>query len=242
LTQDDERFMDHAIAASATMGFTTAMGERPFTLKPRSLLSLASEPSCTKFASRVGQRLLTLRGAMPRATAVRRSGTSALCELGRALCQAVCWRVLWRSKILFPKAAPQTVSDLIGNRIDLALLAPSTALTHIKAGKIKALGVTVGERLAASTDIPAVSDSSEPKGLHVTSAIGCFAPAKTPVAIVERLNRELDEILTTPEVRKTFEEQAATVDKGSGAESAEFLRNELVHNAAVVLAAKLKGD
>lgn len=110
------------------------------------------------------------------------------------------------------------------------------------AGKIKALGVTVGERLAASTDIPAVSESPEPKGLHVTSAIGRFAPAKTPVAIVERLNRELNEILATPEGRKTFEEQAATVGKGAGAEFAESLRKELVHNAAVVLATNIEGE
>lgn len=172
---------------------------------------------------------------MPRATAVRRSGTSALCGLGRELCQALCWRVLWRSKILFPKAAPQTVSDL-------ALLVASTGPVHIKARKIKALGVMVGERLAASTDIPALSESPEPKGLHVTSAIGLFAPAKTPVTIVERLHRQLNEILNSPKVRKTFEEQAATAGKGSGAEFAEFLRKELVHNAAVVLATNIKGE
>ena len=140
------------------------------------------------------------------------------------------------------KAAPQIVSDLIGNQIDLALLVPSTGLAHIKAGKIKALGVTVEERLAASPDVPALSEAPDLKGFHVTSAIGLFVPAKTPAAIVERLNRELNDILASPEVRKTFEDQAATVGKGSGAEFAEFLRKEQVRNAAVVKAANIKGE
>ena len=109
------------------------------------------------------------------------------------------------------KAAPQIVSDLIGNQIDLALLVPSTGLVHIRAGKIKALGVTVEGRLAASPDVPSLSETPDLKGFNVTSSIGLFAPAKTPAPILERLNRELNDILAAPDVRKTFEDQAATV-------------------------------
>ncbi len=140
------------------------------------------------------------------------------------------------------KAAPQIVSDLIGNQIDLALLVPSTGLVHIKAGKIKALGVTVEERLAASPDVPSLSETPDLKGFHVTSSIGLFAPAKTPAAIVERLNKELNDILASPEVRKTFEDQAATVGKSSSAEFADFLRKEMVRNAVVVKAANIKAE
>ena len=140
------------------------------------------------------------------------------------------------------KASPQIVTDLIGNQIDLALLVPSTALAHIRGGKIKALGVTVEERLAASPDVPSLSETPDLKGFHVTSAIGLFVPAKTPAAIVERLNRELNDILASPEVRKTFEDQAATVGKGSSAEFADFLRKEVVRNAVVVKAANIRGE
>ncbi len=140
------------------------------------------------------------------------------------------------------KAAPQIVSDLIGNQIDLALLVPSTGLVHIRAGKIKALGVTVEGRLAASPDVPALGETPELKGFNVTSSIGLFAPAKTPAAVLERLNRELNDILASPDVRKTFEDQAATVGKGSSAEFADFLRKEMVRNAVVVKAANIKGE
>ncbi len=138
------------------------------------------------------------------------------------------------------KAAPQIVSDLIGNQIDLAMLVPSTGLVHIKSGKIKAMGVTVEERLAASPDVPSLSETPELKGFHFISSIGLFAPAKTPAAIVERLNKELNEVLALPDVRKTFEDQAATVGKGSPAEFTEFLRKEIVRNAVVVKAANIK--
>ncbi len=140
------------------------------------------------------------------------------------------------------KAAPQIVTDLIGNQIDLALMVPSTGLTHIKAGKIKALGVTVEERLAASPDVAPMADTPELKGFNVTSSIGLFAPAATPAPILARLNKELNEILATPEVKKTFEDQAASVGRGSGAEYGEFLKREMVKNAAVVRAAGIKGE
>ena len=140
------------------------------------------------------------------------------------------------------KAAPQIVSDLIGGQVDLALLVPSTGLVHIRAGKIKALGVTVVDRLAASPDVPSLAETPDLKGFHVTSAIGLFVPAKTPAAIVERLNRELNDILASPDVRKTFEDQAASVGKGSSAEFSEFLRKELARNTVVVKAANIKGE
>jgi tripartite-type tricarboxylate transporter receptor subunit TctC len=140
------------------------------------------------------------------------------------------------------KSTPQIVSDLIGNQIELALLVPSTGLPHIKGGKIKALGLTVNERLTASPEIPPLSDSPELKGYYVTTSIGLFVPGKTSPAIIERLNRELNAVLSSPEVRKPFEEQAATIGKGSGADYAEFLRKELVRNAVVIKAANIKGE
>ena len=140
------------------------------------------------------------------------------------------------------KSTPQIISDLIGNQIELALLVPSTGLPHIKGGKIKALGLTVTERLTASPEIPPLSDSPELKGYYVTTSIGMFVPAKPSPAIVERLNRELNAVLSSTEVRKPFEEQAATIGKGSGADYAEFLRKELVRNAVVVKAANIKGE
>lgn len=140
------------------------------------------------------------------------------------------------------KATPQMLNDLAGNQVDLALLVPSTGLPFIKGGKIKALGLTTGERLTASPEIPPLSDSPELKGFFVTTSIGMFVPARTPQPIIDRLNREMNAILASPEVRKPFEDQAATVGKGTGADYAEFLRKELTRNTTVVKMANIKAD
>ena len=140
------------------------------------------------------------------------------------------------------KAATQIVTDLIGNQIDLAMLTPSTALASIKAGKLKAIGVTVPERITAAPEVPSLSESQELKGFYFISSIGLFAPAKTPPAIVDRLNRELNEILASAEVRKTLEELAATPGSGSATDFAAFLRKEMLRNERIVKAAGIKAE
>jgi tripartite-type tricarboxylate transporter receptor subunit TctC len=140
------------------------------------------------------------------------------------------------------KAAPQIVSDLIGNQIDMAMLVPSTAMPHLKAQKIKAMGVTVEERISSNPDVPSLSETPELKGFHFVTTIGLFAPAKTPAAIVERLNRELNEVLASPEVRKLFQEQAATPGSGTPAEFDAFLRKEMARHERVVKTAGIKAE
>ncbi|HSV84628.1 MAG TPA: tripartite tricarboxylate transporter substrate binding protein [Ramlibacter sp.] len=140
------------------------------------------------------------------------------------------------------KAATQIVTDLIGNQVDLAMLVPSTAMASVKAGKLKAIGVTVGQRLAVAPEIPALAESRELKDFHFVTSIGVFAPGKTPVAIVERLNRELNEVLRSPEVRAKFEEQGAVPGSGSPADFMALLRKEQARNERVVKAAAIKAE
>lgn len=140
------------------------------------------------------------------------------------------------------KAATQIVTDLIGNQIDLAMLVPSTALSNLKANKLKPIGVTAEQRLALAPDIPALAESPELKGFHFVTSIGVFAPAKTPAAIVERLNRELNEVLGSAEVRAKFEEQGALPGSGSAADFAAFLRREQSRYDRIVKAAGVKAD
>ncbi len=140
------------------------------------------------------------------------------------------------------KAAPQIVTDLIGNQIDMAMLVPSTAMPHLKMQKIKPMGVTVEERLPTLPDVPALSETPELKGFHFVTSIGLFAPVGTPPAIVERLNRELREVLASAEVRKIFQEQAATPGVGTPAEFQAFLRKEMARHERVVKAAGIKGE
>jgi tripartite-type tricarboxylate transporter receptor subunit TctC len=140
------------------------------------------------------------------------------------------------------RATPQLVTDLIANQVNLTLSVPSTVLPHIKAGRLKALGVTGSQRIAPLPEVPPVSDAPELKGFNVTTSIALFAPARTPAAIVERLNRELREILAAPDLRATMQEQGATPGSLSPAEYATVLRNDLAQYERVVKAAQIKAE
>lgn len=140
------------------------------------------------------------------------------------------------------KATPQLVTDLISNQVSMTLSVPSTVMGHIRAGRLKALGVTGAQRISPLPDVPLVSDAPELKGFNVTTSISLFAPARTPAAIVDRLNRELREVLASPDIRAAMLEQGATPGSMSPAEYATVLRNDLAQYERIVKAAQIKAE
>jgi len=138
------------------------------------------------------------------------------------------------------KGAAQIYGDLMGNQIDLAMLVTIATLPQVAAGKFKALGVTTPQRLASAPQIPALAESPELRGFDMVAWTGLFAPAKTPAAIVERLNRELNDALASPEVGGKFEEQGAVLRRFSTAEFAAYLRKEQAEYGEIVRAAGIK--
>src|SRR5438477_50884 len=96
-----------------------------------------------------------------------------------------------------------------GNQLDLAMLVTVATLPQVKAGKVKAIAITTPQRLASAPEIPTLAETSALKRFDMVAWTGLFAPAKTPPAIVERLAKELDQALSSPDVGGKFEEQGA---------------------------------
>jgi tripartite-type tricarboxylate transporter receptor subunit TctC len=138
------------------------------------------------------------------------------------------------------KGGAPIVTDLIGNQVDLAMLVTVATLPQVKSGKIKAIAVTTPQRVPQAPEIPALAESAEFKGFDMVAWTGLFAPAKTPAPIVERLNRELNDALGSPDVGGKFEEQGALLRRFMPAEFAEFLRKEQADYAEIVKAAGIK--
>ena len=138
------------------------------------------------------------------------------------------------------KGGAPIVTDLIGNQVDLAMLVTVATLPQVKAGKIKGIAVTTAQRVPQAPEIAALAESPELKGFDMVAWTGLFAPAKTPAAIVERLNRELNEALASSEVGGKFEEQGAVLRRFTPAQFAEFLRNEQADYAEIVKKAGIK--
>lgn len=138
------------------------------------------------------------------------------------------------------RGGAQIVTDVAGNQVDLAVLVSVTATPQIQAKKVKGIAVTDDKRLAALPEVPVVAETPGFSGFDVVAWTGLFAPAQTPPAVVERLNRELNAVLSSDEVRSKMQEQGAIGGSGSPAEFARFVQREQERYARIVKTANIK--
>ena len=102
--------------------------------------------------------------------------------------------------------APQ-VTALMSGETQVSLATISTVLTHIKAGRLRALGVSSATRSGSLPDVPTIAESGVP-GYEMSPWIAAFAPAGTPKEIVNRLNAEINKALKLPDVSQSLASQA----------------------------------
>ena len=124
------------------------------------------------------------------------------------------------------KTSTQAVLDLLAGRIDSQFGILTTTHQYIRDGKLNALGITTLKRVPEFPDIPTISESGLP-GYEASLWLGLIAPAKTPPAIVARLNTEINQMLSTPEVRKILFNQAIIADPQSPAEMYTKIETDL---------------
>jgi tripartite-type tricarboxylate transporter receptor subunit TctC len=94
------------------------------------------------------------------------------------------------------KGAPPAITDLIAARAQMLITAYSTVASHVKAGRLRALGVTGLRRLRTSPEVPTIGETLP--GYEVTSWYGLFAPALTPRPIIDRLHKAIAELVKKP--------------------------------------------
>ncbi len=99
-------------------------------------------------------------------------------------------------------------TDLIGGQVQMMFDAVTTMSEHVKAGQVRALGTSGKTRSTVLPDVPTVAEAGVP-GYEATIWLGVVAPKGTPPAIVSRLNAEISQIVSRPEVRREWAEQGA---------------------------------
>lgn len=130
------------------------------------------------------------------------------------------------------KGGAQANADLIAGHVPLALDAIPVALPLVKAGRVVALGTTTPKRSGLAPDIPTIGESFP--GFEFTAWIGFWAPARTPPAIVNRLNAELVKIINTPEVRDHMMTAGWEVSTSTPEGLGNFVKKEINKWSAVV--------
>ncbi|HEV3007578.1 MAG TPA: tripartite tricarboxylate transporter substrate binding protein [Burkholderiales bacterium] len=101
------------------------------------------------------------------------------------------------------KGGGQAMGDVVGGQIPLVFTAIATAQQFVKAGKLKALGVSSARRSSALPEVPTFIESGL-DGFVVDSWVGILAPAKTPPAVVERLQKDIAAVLGEAETRSRY--------------------------------------
>jgi tripartite-type tricarboxylate transporter receptor subunit TctC len=124
------------------------------------------------------------------------------------------------------KGIPEAVTDTITGRVQFFMTPPATLGTLVKDGKIRALAVTGKQRIRSYPDLPTIAEAGVPGFLWETWA-GILAPAKTPRAIVDKLNREITAAINLPDVQQRFIAMGAEPAPSTPAEFDKLLASEL---------------
>jgi tripartite-type tricarboxylate transporter receptor subunit TctC len=115
------------------------------------------------------------------------------------------------------------IVDLVAGRVDLMWDSLAVVLPQMRAGKLRAIGVTGARRAAALPDVPAIAESGLP-GYEMIGWHGIFAPAGTPREIVDRLNAAIAKILAMPDIRELWTTQAMEIVPSTPEQFAARLR------------------
>jgi tripartite-type tricarboxylate transporter receptor subunit TctC len=139
------------------------------------------------------------------------------------------------------KGQGPALSDLISGQVQMLYSSIPSVLPQVKSGQLNALAVGSAKRVPSLPDIPTIAESGVP-GYEAYSWVGMVAPAKTPKDIVNRLNREIVDILKQKDVSEKLNQQGALPVGDSPEQFAAYIKAEIDKWGAVVRAANIKAD
>ena len=130
------------------------------------------------------------------------------------------------------------LTDLLGQQVQLYFSTIADAMEHIKAGRLRALGVTGSRRAPALPDIPAIGEFVP--GYEAVGWLGVTAPKETPAPIIEMLNKAINAGLTDPKINQTIADWGETAFAGSPADFGRFIAAEHEKWGKVIREANIK--
>ncbi|MEO5699665.1 MAG: tripartite tricarboxylate transporter substrate binding protein, partial [Casimicrobiaceae bacterium] len=131
------------------------------------------------------------------------------------------------------RGAPEIVTSLLSGQSQYAFPTFSTALPQVKAGKLRALGVTSGKRNPQLPDVPTMTEVM-PTGFELEAWFGFWAPTGTPPDVVKRINTEVNAMLNDPEFRAKLASDGSEVIGGTPEAFAAYIKTEMVKWEKVV--------
>jgi tripartite-type tricarboxylate transporter receptor subunit TctC len=139
------------------------------------------------------------------------------------------------------KGTAPALAGLLAGDIQVLVDVPSSMMPHVRAGKIRALGLFASRRSPGAAEVPTLVEAGGPP-VEGSTWVLFLAPAGTPREIVARLSAETAKVLAMPEIRARFEQLGVEPGGGTPAEAARFLDAEIEKWARVITTAKVKPE
>ena len=139
------------------------------------------------------------------------------------------------------KGSGPMLTDLIGGQINYSFDTMTAATPHVKGGKAIAIAQTRAKRAKSYPNVPTMIESGFPN-FEATTWYGLVGPAKMPVAMVKRMNEDINKVLLMPDVMEKFEQYGAEDGGGTPEKFASFIQTESVKWAKVVKEAGVKAE
>lgn len=137
------------------------------------------------------------------------------------------------------RGAAPAITDVIAGTVNVMFADGPVVLPHIKAGKLRALGVASPQRSPSMPEVPTTAEGGQ-KDVLVATWYGLLAPGKTPPDVIQKIGKTLNDILATPEAKAYFGDQGMQINGGSAAEFKAFIDSESVRWPALARAAGVK--
>ena len=139
------------------------------------------------------------------------------------------------------KGSGPAITDMLGGQVDMMFDSITSAGPHIKAGKLRALGVTTAKRSSTLPEVPTIAEAGVP-GYEVSPWFAVFAPARTPAAIVNRINAALLDAMKQPDTIAKFAAIGAEPIGSSPAQLATHLDHELARWGKLIAERNIRMD
>ncbi|MGZ8154619.1 MAG: tripartite tricarboxylate transporter substrate binding protein [Burkholderiales bacterium] len=139
------------------------------------------------------------------------------------------------------KGGGPAINAIVGNEVQVIFNAVTGILPHVKSGRVRALAVSSIKRAEIAPELPTVAETGVP-GFDVVSGYTLFAPARTPRAIVDRVNRDVNNVLQQPETRERFLALGVTPIVSTPETLAEYMKREIARWAKVIKAIGVKPE
>lgn len=217
------------------VGFDTVKDFAPIGKIGDAVLILVAHPG---FAAKTLKDVIALSKSQPGGLSYGTSGTGGTPHIaGELLAQRT-----GANLVHVPyKGGGQAMTDVLGGNIPLVYTAIAGAIPHVKSGKLHPVAVSSVKRASSLADVPTFIENGV-SDFEANSWVALLAPAKTPKAILDKLNAELNAVLNDPETREKLSGMGITATPGTADKFGEEMKRDLARYGQVVKAANIRAE